>query len=147
MNSEERDYKPVYEQPGILDPERNVPNSKSPEFRIVTHYNEEAASYPDTNTSFTDTSANSMEPIEDFDLINGNVRPKVVGGGNAGKITPRIMPNMDPMAGGALPTHSKAAFKAGNPSFFTDPVKLILYTVLMLLVVAAEAFLLIWLIR
>lgn len=147
MSNEDKQNRPVYEQPGILDPDRNVPNSKEPDLKIVTHYNDDDGAYPDTRTSFTDTSANAMEPMEDLAFLRGEVRPKTAGGGDTAKIRPNILPNSDPMAGGALPEHSKTAYKAGNPSFFTDPLKLAALTMLMLLVIIGEVLLLIWLIK
>ena len=47
--------------------------------------------------------------------------------------------NSDPMAGGAVPSHAATAFRAGKPSFYSDPVRLGLYSAGLILLICAEA--------
>ncbi|MCR4687943.1 MAG: hypothetical protein K5745_00160, partial [Saccharofermentans sp.] len=91
MENNGKQERAVYEQPGILDPDRNVPYNKDTDLTIVTHYNNDSEVYPDTRTSFTDTSANAMQPIEDYALLRGEVKPKVRGSSSGVKITPNII--------------------------------------------------------
>lgn len=72
---------PLYERPGVLDPDRNIPiNRKSGEYANV-HYDDENKGYlKDSDTpEFTENSVNAMDPFEDSELLSGFIRPKSTG--------------------------------------------------------------------
>lgn len=72
---------PLYERPGVLDPDRNIPiNRKSDEYANV-HYDDENKGYlKDSDTpEFTENSVNAMDPFEDSELLSGFIRPKSTG--------------------------------------------------------------------
>lgn len=168
MKSEKRNTKPLYERPGRLSSERNVPlenRKKDDNLRIAVHYDGNEA-IPDhvkgTTAEFTAGSMNALDPFEDEALLSGEVKPK-----NTGKLSgvepfqsqvfeaeedfedeedPYVYSrdghtfkmNSDLMAGGAEPVHAKSAFDAGKPSFFTDVKKLSLLIVCVAILILAE---------
>ena len=72
---------PLYERPGVLDPDRNIPiNRKSGEYANV-HYDDENKGYlKESDTpEFTENSVNAMDPFEDSELLSGFIRPKSTG--------------------------------------------------------------------
>ena len=72
---------PLYERPGVLDPDRNIPiNRKSGDY-VNVHYDNEKKGYLKDSDSpeFTENSVNAMDPFEDSDLISGFIRPKSTG--------------------------------------------------------------------
>ena len=75
------DKVPLYERPGRLDPDRRVPITRSDRVDVNVHYDEATKTFVRDNDSpeFTDQSANAMNPFEDTALLNGEVKPKVVG--------------------------------------------------------------------
>lgn len=168
MKSENRFSKPLYERPGRLSSERNVPletKKKDDDLRIAVHYDGNEA-IPDpvkgTTAEFTAGSMNALDPFEDEALLSGEVKPK-----NTGKFSgvepfqsqvfeaeedfededdPYVFSkdghtykiNSDLMAGGAEPVHARSAFDAGKPSFFTDVKKLSLLMVCVAILILAE---------
>lgn len=72
---------PLYERPGRLDPDRRVPITRSDRVDVNVHYDEAAKTFVRDNDSpeFTEQSVNAMNPFEDTALLNGEVKPKVVG--------------------------------------------------------------------
>ena len=73
--------KPLYERPGRLDPDRNVPITRRDRVDVNVHYDEVNKTFVKDSDSpeFTEQSANAMDPFEDTALLNGDVKPKVVG--------------------------------------------------------------------
>lgn len=72
---------PLYERPGILNPDRNLPlNRKSGDY-VNVHYNEKKDGYliDSDSPEFTGGSVNAMNPFEDSELLSGFVRPKSTG--------------------------------------------------------------------
>lgn len=168
MKSENINSKPLYERPGRLSSERNIPlenRKKDEDLRIAVHYDGNEA-IPDpvkgTTAEFTMGSMNALDPFEDEALLSGEVKPK-----NTGKLSgvepfqsqvfeaeedfdddedPYVYSrdghnfkmNTDLMAGGAEPVHAKSAFDAGKPSFFTDVKKLSLLIVCVAILIFAE---------
>lgn len=72
---------PIYERPGRLDPDRNIPMEKRSRVDVNVHYSDDPKGYfKDSNVpEFTGESANAMDPFEDTALLFGDVKPKVVG--------------------------------------------------------------------
>lgn len=72
---------PLYERPGRLNPDRNIPLEKRSRVDVNVHYEDAPKGYfKDSNTpEFTSQSANIMDPFEDEALLMGDVKPKVVG--------------------------------------------------------------------
>ena len=72
---------PLYERPGVLDPDRNIPiNRKSDEYANVHYDNENKGYLKDSDTpEFTENSVNAMDPFEDSELLSGFIRPKSTG--------------------------------------------------------------------
>ena len=72
---------PIYERPGVLDPDRKVPiNRKSGDY-VNVHYDSEKKGYLKDSDSpeFTENSVNAMNPFEDSELLSGFIRPKSTG--------------------------------------------------------------------
>ena len=166
MKSKTPQNVPLYEKPGNLDPGRKGPNRKEPDFTIVTHYrnNESDLSGGDSSAEFNEMSANALEPFEDEDLLSGKVSVRRTGRPTGAKayVTKtfeselesdyetdghKYKRNSDPMAGGAVPSHAATAFRAGRPSFYSDPVRLGLYSAGLILLICAEAAALFFLYR
>lgn len=72
---------PLYERPGVLDPDRNIPiNRKSDEYANVHYDNEKKGYLKDSDSpEFTENSVNAMNPFEDSELLSGFIRPKSTG--------------------------------------------------------------------
>ena len=72
---------PIYERPGRLDPDRNVPVTRRDRVDVNVHYDETSKTFVKDSDSaeFTEESANAMNPFEDTALLKGDVKPKVVG--------------------------------------------------------------------
>ena len=75
------DKTPLYERPGRLDPDRNVPITRQDRVDVNIHYDSEQKTFvKDSDTAeFTEQSVNAMDPFEDSALLNGDIKPKVVG--------------------------------------------------------------------
>ena len=75
------DDKPLYERPGRLDPDRNVPITRQSRVDVNVHYDEAQNTFIKDSDSpeFTEQSVNAMNPFEDSALLKGEVKPKVVG--------------------------------------------------------------------
>ena len=73
--------KPLYERPGRLDPDRNVPITRQSRVDVNVHYDEAQKTFIKDSDSpeFTGQSVNAMNPFEDSALLKGEVKPKVVG--------------------------------------------------------------------
>lgn len=72
---------PLYERPGRLNPDRNIPMDRRKRVDVNVHYDDALKGYlVDSNVpEFTNQSANAMDPFEDEALLMGDVKPKVVG--------------------------------------------------------------------
>lgn len=71
---------PLYERPGRLDPERNVPVAKRDRVDVNIHYDAVRTFIKDSDsTEFTGQSVNALDPFEDTALLNGEIKPKTVG--------------------------------------------------------------------
>lgn len=72
---------PIYERPGRLDPDRNVPVTRQDRVDVNVHYDDKSKTFiKDSDTpEFTGQSVNALDPFEDTALLNGDVKPKVVG--------------------------------------------------------------------
>lgn len=72
---------PIYERPGRLDPDRNVPVTRQDRVDVNVHYDDKSKTFiKDSDTpEFTRQSVNALDPFEDTALLNGDVKPKVVG--------------------------------------------------------------------
>ena len=83
------DDKPLYERPGRLDPDRNVPITRQSRVDVNVHYDEAQKTFIKDSDSpeFTEQSVNAMDPFEDSALLKGDVKPKVVG---IRKNTPKV---------------------------------------------------------
>jgi hypothetical protein len=87
------DDKPLYERPGRLDPDRNVPITRQSRVDVNVHYDETQKTFIRDSESpeFTEQSVNAMDPFEDSALLKGDVKPKVVGiRKNAPKVESKI---------------------------------------------------------
>ena len=75
------DDKPLYDRPGRLDPDRNVPITRQSRVDVNVHYDESQKTFVRDSDSplFTEQSVNAMDPFEDSALLNGEVKPKIVG--------------------------------------------------------------------
>ena len=75
------DDMPLYERPGRLDPDRNVPITRQDRVDVNIHYDETQKTFVKDSDSpeFTEQSVNAMNPFEDSALLNGDIKPKVVG--------------------------------------------------------------------
>jgi hypothetical protein len=93
------DDKPLYERPGRLDPDRNVPITRQSRVDVNVHYDETQKTFIRDSESpeFTEQSVNAMDPFEDSALLKGEVKPKVVGiRKNAPKVESKIfVPELD----------------------------------------------------
>ena len=177
MKSRKTSLKPLYERPGRLSSERNVPTApkeRNKNLRLKVHYDGEEE-IPDpvkgTTAEFTAGSLNALNPFEDEALLSGEVKPK-----NTGRLSGaepiqsqifeaeadfdeeedssvfardghKFMMNSDLMAGGAEPVHARSAFDAGKPSFFTDADKLQYFLVIVGFIIVIELSVLIVLLR
>ena len=88
MKNRKTSLKPLYERPGRLSSERNVPaapKAKDKDLRLNVHYDGEGE-IPDpvkgTTAEFTSGSLNALNPFEDEALLSGEVKPK-----NTGKLS------------------------------------------------------------
>ena len=88
MKSAKKNSKPLYERPGRLSSERNVPaaeKTQNKDLRIKVHYDGDEA-IPDpvkgTTAEFTAGSLNALAPFEDEALLSGEVKVK-----NTGKLS------------------------------------------------------------
>ena len=72
---------PLYERPGRLDPDRNVPITRQDRVDVNIHYDSEQKTFVKDSDSaeFTEQSVNAMDPFEDSALLSGDIKPKVVG--------------------------------------------------------------------
>lgn len=72
---------PLYERPGRLNPDRNIPMDKRSRVDVNVHYDDARKGYlvDSSVPEFTNQSANAMDPFEDEALLMGDVKPKVVG--------------------------------------------------------------------
>lgn len=72
---------PIYERPGRLDPDRSVPVTRQDRVDVNVHYDDKSKTFiKDSDTpEFTGQSVNALDPFEDTALLNGEVKPKVVG--------------------------------------------------------------------
>lgn len=72
---------PLYERPGRLDPDRNVPITRQDRVDVNIHYGSEQKTFVKDSDSaeFTEQSINAMDPFEDSALLSGDIKPKVVG--------------------------------------------------------------------
>ena len=75
------DDMPLYERPGRLDPDRNVPITRQDRVDVNIHYDENQKTFVKDSDSpeFTEQSVNAMDPFEDSALLKGEIKPKVVG--------------------------------------------------------------------
>lgn len=75
------DDMPLYERPGRLDPDRNVPITRQDRVDVNIHYDETQKTFVKDSDSpeFTEQSVNAMNPFEDSALLKGDIKPKVVG--------------------------------------------------------------------
>ena len=75
------DDMPLYERPGRLDPDRNVPITRQDRVDVNIHYDENQKTFVKDSDSpeFTEQSVNAMDPFEDSALLKGDIKPKVVG--------------------------------------------------------------------
>ena len=72
---------PLFERPGRLDPERNVPVIKHDRVDVNIHYDDAMKTFikDSDSTEFTGQSVNALDPFEDTALLNGEIKPKTVG--------------------------------------------------------------------
>ena len=72
---------PLYERPGRLNPDRNIPMVRRKSVDVNVHYDDARKGYlvGSNVPEFTNQSANAMDPFEDEALLMGDVKPKVVG--------------------------------------------------------------------
>lgn len=72
---------PLYERPGRLNPDRNIPMDRRKSVDVNVHYDDDRKGYlvGSNVPEFTNQSANAMDPFEDEALLMGDVKPKVVG--------------------------------------------------------------------
>lgn len=72
---------PLYERPGRLNPDRNIPMDRRKSVDVNVHYDDARKGYlvGSNVPEFTNQSANAMDPFEDEALLMGDVKPKVVG--------------------------------------------------------------------
>ncbi|MBR3247393.1 MAG: hypothetical protein IKG03_03240 [Clostridiales bacterium] len=74
---------PLYERPGRLDPDRNVPITRQDRVDVNVHYDAEQKTFvkdsDKPSPEFTEQSVNALDPFEDTALLQGEVKPKVVG--------------------------------------------------------------------
>ena len=72
---------PLYERPGRLDPDRNVPITRQDRVDVNVHYDEDKKEFVKDSDSpqFTESSVNAMDPFEDEALLSGEIKPKSTG--------------------------------------------------------------------
>ena len=72
---------PLYERPGRLNPDRNIPMDRRKRVDVNVHYDDARKAFVRDSDSpeFTEASVNAMDPFEDEALLMGDVKPKVVG--------------------------------------------------------------------
>ena len=75
------DQIPLFERPGRLDPERNVPITRQDRVNVKIHYDDTSKAFIKDSDSaeFTEQSVNALDPFEDAALLNGEIKPKTVG--------------------------------------------------------------------
>lgn len=85
MKSKKTSLKPLYERPGRLSSERNIPlapKKKNDDLRLKIHY-DGTEEIPDpakgTTAEFTAGSLNALNPFEDEALLSGEVKPRNTG--------------------------------------------------------------------
>ncbi len=88
MNGEDNNFidkkseqTPLYERPGRLDPDRNVPITRQDRVDVNIHYDDKQKAFVRDSDSpeFTEASVNAMDPFEDTALLKGDVKPKASG--------------------------------------------------------------------
>lgn len=79
--SSKTEEQPLYERPGRLNPDRNIPITRQDRVDVNVHYEEKSKTFvkDSDSTEFTDRSANAMNPFEDTALLKGEVKPKSTG--------------------------------------------------------------------
>ena len=72
---------PIYERPGRLNPDRNIPITRQDRVDVNVHYEEKQKTFvkDSDSTEFSDRSANAMRPFEDTALLKGEVKPRSTG--------------------------------------------------------------------
>jgi len=72
---------PLFERPGRLDPERNVPITRQDRVDVNVHYDDGPKTFIKDSDSpeFTEQSVNALDPFEDTALLNGEIKPKTIG--------------------------------------------------------------------
>ena len=80
-NSAKPEETPIYERPGRLDPDRNIPITRQDRVDVNVHYDEQQKTFVKDSDSpeFTEGSANAMDPFEDTALLKGDIKPKSTG--------------------------------------------------------------------
>ena len=83
---------PLYDRPGRLDPDRNVPITRQDRVDVNIHYDAKDKTFiRDSDTpEFTEQSVNALEPFEDTALLQGEVKPRVVGVRQVRRVESRI---------------------------------------------------------
>ena len=81
LNVNNAEETPLYERPGRLDPDRNVPITRRSSVDVNVHYDDEDKTFIKDSDSpeFTDRSVNAMDPFEDEALLSGEIKPKSTG--------------------------------------------------------------------
>lgn len=79
--SAKTEEQPLYERPGRLNPDRNIPITRQDRVDVNVHYEEQSKTFvkDSDSTEFTDSSANAMKPFEDTALLKGEVKPRSTG--------------------------------------------------------------------
>ncbi len=79
--SAKTEEQPLYERPGRLNPDRNIPITRQDRVDVNVHYEEQSKTFVKDSDSpeFTDRSANAMKPFEDTALLKGEVKPRSTG--------------------------------------------------------------------
>lgn len=79
--SAKTEEQPLYERPGRLSPDRNIPITRQDRVDVNVHYEEKSKTFVKDSDSpeFTDRSANAMNPFEDTALLKGEVKPRATG--------------------------------------------------------------------
>ena len=81
LNNSNSDQTPIYDRPGMLSPDRNVPITRTDRVDVNVHYDEDLKEFVKDPPSpeFTEQSANAMDPFEDAALLKGDIKPKTTG--------------------------------------------------------------------
>ena len=79
--SAKTEEQPLYERPGRLNPDRNIPITRQDRVDVNVHYEEKQKTFvkDSDSTEFSDRSANAMRPFEDTALLKGEVKPRSTG--------------------------------------------------------------------